>query len=352
MAMPTTHKVVGFFYYLEETMGILLFDKPFKTYEEQLDILEQKYGLIIGDRKQALTALQSLTYYDLVNGYKECFMKNEKFESGISLEFLHLFCQIDKHIQSIIFKYTTIVENSYKSKLAYVISDNFGVWECDYLDSQNYFKSNNKISFYKIQNACLKIFDGSKPIPQPTKHYLEKHNHIPPWILFKNLSFSNAINLFQLLKPNEKQALANLIIPDKNLSYSQKVEFIIAALNLIRTFRNKIAHNLKFITYKNDFHKLDPKTILKLSPSGLLHWKDIKKHNRGLNDIYSDILCILVLLNDKQLIGPFLFELLLAFHKINTINTPNMNLIKQKYYVITNIPPDIEKRISSLKSIK
>lgn len=333
-------------------MGILIFDKPFKTYDEQLDILEQKYGLVIGDRKQAITALQSLTYYDLVNGYKECLMQNEKFEKGISLEFLHLFCQIDKHIQSIIFKYTTIVENSYKSKLAYVIANNFGVCEYDYLDAKNYFKSNNKISFYKIQNACFKIFDGSKPIPQPTRHYFEKHNHIPPWILFKNLSFSNAINLFQLLKPHEKQELADLLIPDKNLDYYKKVEFIISSLNIIRTFRNKIAHNLKFITYRNDFHKLEPKTILKLLPPGLLHWKDIKKQHRGLNDIYADILCIFILLNDKQLQAPFLLELLIVFNKINNINTPNMNLIRQKYYSITNIPLDAETRIRSLKSLK
>lgn len=338
----------GFFVLGGILLGILLYDKPFKTYEEQLNLLEDKYNLFIEDREMALTALQSFTYYDLVNGYKECFLKDDKFEAGISMDFLHMFTQIDKHIQSTIFKYTTIVENSYKSKLAYVIAKNFGVHELDYLDESNYFKTNNKISFRSIKKACTSIYDSSKPIPLPTKHYVKKHNHIPPWILFKNLSFSNAINLFQLLKPKEKQELADLILPNKSLSYQQKVDFIIASLNIVRSFRNKIAHNLKFITYKSTFHKLEPKTALKLLPQGLLHWKDIKKRNIGLNDIYADILCLLILTNDKYITTSMLFELIVSFHKMNSGLSSQMQLIKDKYFQITNLPTDIEQRLSTL----
>ena len=78
-------------------MGILIFDKPFKSFEEQIDILENKYNLYIEDKDMALSALKSLTYYDLINGYKECFITNDKFEPGISLGFLHIFAQIDRH---------------------------------------------------------------------------------------------------------------------------------------------------------------------------------------------------------------------------------------------------------------
>ena len=61
-------------------MGILIFDKPFKSFEEQIAILENKYNLYIEDKDMALSALKSLTYYDLINGYKECFITNDKFE--------------------------------------------------------------------------------------------------------------------------------------------------------------------------------------------------------------------------------------------------------------------------------
>lgn len=339
----------GFFIYRRvNPLGILIYDKPFKTFDEQIDILENKYNLFIENREMALTALQSLTYYDLINGYKDVFLVNDKFEPGVSIGFLHMFTQIDKHIQSTIFKYSTIVENSYKSKLAYIIAKNFGVCEHDYLDESHYFKSNNKITFKAVKRACTSIYDGSKPIPLPTQHYVKKHNHIPPWILFKNLSFSNAINLFQLLKPNEKKELADLIIPGENIDYYQKVEFIIASLNIVRSFRNKIAHNLKFITYKNTFHSLEPKTVLKILPPGLLHWKDIKKRKIGLNDIYADILCILILLNDDYLAVSMLYELTVSFHKMNTGKSSPMQMIKSKYFEITKLPPDIEARFTAL----
>lgn len=333
-------------------MGILIFDKPFKSFEEQIDILENKYNLYIEDKNMALSALKSLTYYDLINGYKECFITNDKFEPGISLGFLHIFAQIDRHIQSTIFKYSTIVENSYKSKLAYVLAKNFGVCEHDYLDPDNYFRTNNKISFSRIQKACISIYDGSKPIPQPTKHYVEKHNQIPPWILFKNLSFSNAINFFQLLKSQEKHEVADLLIPDKNLDYYKKVEFIIASLNIIRNFRNKMAHNLKFITYKSHFHSLDPKTILHLLPPGLLHWKDIRQNKIGLNDIYGDILCILILLDDEYLQTSMLADFIISFNKMDNGKSTPMKLVKTKYFSITRLPPDIAKRFTALYEAK
>lgn len=37
------------------------YDKPFKTYREQIDILKNRYGLIIEDEDFAEAALKSLT---------------------------------------------------------------------------------------------------------------------------------------------------------------------------------------------------------------------------------------------------------------------------------------------------
>ena len=65
------------------------YDKPFKTYREQIDILKNRYGLIIEDEDFAEAALKSLTYYDLVNGYKDCFMEKERFIEGMTIDFNH-----------------------------------------------------------------------------------------------------------------------------------------------------------------------------------------------------------------------------------------------------------------------
>lgn len=326
-------------------MGLLIFDKPFKTYDEQIDILSNKYGLEIKNRKFAVTAIQSLTYYDLINGYKEIFMKDDRFLPDTSIEYIYSLYIIDKHIQSLLFEYSTIVENAFKSKLAYVIAENFGVCEHDYLDPENYFKSNNKIYFSNVQEACFNIFSGKNPIPQPTKHYCTYHNHIPPWILFKNLSFSKSINLFQLLKPNEKYQLVKLLVPSDKVSYTDSVTFIINSLNIIRSYRNKIAHNLKFLTYKSPTNSISPKTITKLIPKTLITWKDINKNHRGVNDIYAYMLCLLYLLQDPFLRSLFAGNLLNAFSGIEKTNNQKFHKAFSAYYQITNVPENFPVRL-------
>ena len=53
------------------------YSKPFMTYEEQIDRLQSNYGLGIPDRDLAINLLKTISYYDLINGYKECFMSEE-----------------------------------------------------------------------------------------------------------------------------------------------------------------------------------------------------------------------------------------------------------------------------------
>ena len=55
-------------------MGIYIeYDKPFLTYDEQIDRLRNHYNLIIEDSDIpfARSALSTISYYDLVNGYQE-----------------------------------------------------------------------------------------------------------------------------------------------------------------------------------------------------------------------------------------------------------------------------------------
>lgn len=328
-------------------------DKPFCTYDEQVDILINKYGLIVKSRPFARLALQSFTYYDLINGYKECMMDkdSERYYPNTTLEFIYLFCLLDKNVQSTIFQFSAIVETAFKSKMAYVLSEHFGVFQKDYLNSANFHQSNQKILYSEVYAACKGIYSSPKPIPQPTKHYLRKHNHIPAWILFKNVSFSNIINLYQLLRKPEKEAVTNLLLPTLNLSYEEKVDFIIAALDIVRNYRNKIAHNLKFVTYTN-YKRLSIGTLCKITPAILITRAEAKRNHRGTQDIYADILCILHLLNDPLLRGSFASQLcsnLLDFQKSKNKFGPSAY---DDYIQITNLPANIINRLLKYTDIQ
>lgn len=48
-------------------MGIYIeYDKPFLTYDEQINYLETKYNLKIDDKEFARSALSTISYYDLI----------------------------------------------------------------------------------------------------------------------------------------------------------------------------------------------------------------------------------------------------------------------------------------------
>lgn len=72
-------------------MGILIYDKPFKTYDEQINHLKDDYGFSITDTDFAKYVLSTFSYYDIINGYQECMMINGKFRQGLSIDYLHFF---------------------------------------------------------------------------------------------------------------------------------------------------------------------------------------------------------------------------------------------------------------------
>ena len=69
----------------------------------------------------------TVSYYDLVNGYKEVFIKNKVYIKNTSIEDLFAFWYLDKRVQALTIKYSLIIETIFKQKLSYVIAKNIGV---------------------------------------------------------------------------------------------------------------------------------------------------------------------------------------------------------------------------------
>ncbi|MFC2737003.1 MAG: Abi family protein, partial [Leptotrichia wadei] len=85
-------------------MGEIVYDKPFKTYKEQIEILKNKYKLNIKNENFALELLSTISYYNLINGSKESFLRKIlKFEENTDIIDLFLFKILDKNIQNTVF---------------------------------------------------------------------------------------------------------------------------------------------------------------------------------------------------------------------------------------------------------
>lgn len=340
------------------TMGILIYDKPFKTYNEQITHLKNDYGLSIVDVDFAKYILSTFSYYDIINGYQECMMINGKFREGINIDYLFFFHLFDKGFQNIIFKNSLVIETSFKTKLAAIIAKNYGVDMNDYLDKKNFkYTYKGKIFFPKVKQEILKgirFWDNhtNKYIytNQPTKHYFEHHNHIPPWILLKNISFGNAINLYCLLKPSDKEEVSASIIT-ADIPINLKMAFITSSVNLIRAFRNVIAHNLKFVTFKQNQYLL-PFHTTKLLINDELLTKDIK----NFNNVYACILAIYILLDHSIMKTKLLYDIykLISDNPCNSEEYKTLQaLICNDYFSITELGPNfIDKLMCLLNNIK
>lgn len=322
------------------------YSKPFKTYEEQLKILKNRYKLNISDDKFALKLLKTVSYYDLINGSKECFFKEneEIFEEGVDINHLFSFKILDRNIQNILFKYSVYVENTFKTNLAYTLAKNYGIEIEKYLDENNFKIFSNSDRMDK-RNKTLQIIKEAQFLENnPTFHYKKNHNHIPPWILFKNVNFTDSIDLFTFFKRKDKLEIVKEYFEQdiQNNEADEMIELLKTTISIVRKFRNKIAHNAKVITYKTE-NRITLRNLIPNIPSNFIYRTDYR-NNIGINDLFAMISSLILLLNNDVLVLHLSQELRVVFDTTNTLNA----LLIEKYKKVTNLPNDIEKRLDKL----
>ena len=118
------------------------------------------------------------------------YQKDDVFIPGLGIEQLFATHIFNKNIQGVIVKYAGYAENSFKTILSYVISKNISEKETEYLNPKNYKYSNDKDKRQHLRNLLndtLKLCNETHDTP--TSHYRNTKDHIPPWILFKNVSY-------------------------------------------------------------------------------------------------------------------------------------------------------------------
>lgn len=313
-------------------------DKPFKTIKEQIEILKNR-KLIITNPEFAEEALFTFSYYDLINGYKEIFMIENEFRPNTTIEDLYLFAKFDRNLQNILFQYSVIVETSFKTALAYVLSKEYGEFQDDYLKIDNYdLKRKNLKKFQKIIKDIKKSYIPNKnhPINEPTRHYVNTKNHVPAWILLKNVSFDLSTKLYEHMKSKDKEQVCNILL-NLNIPMEKRKEFLRVSLNIIRRFRNKIAHNLKFISYKDRTYK-----IKKINFKEDIHYRLFEKPE--YNNAYAMLICLNLIIKDRSLKNEMNISILQLIDRYK--NTNNQIIID--YFDVSGIPIDYEDRVKRI----
>ena len=253
-----------------------MINKTFKTLDEQIDILKNK-GLIINDEDFAKDVLLRENYFFL-NGYRYPFVKsrNEKvYIESVTFEELYSLFLFDRKLRNILFKNILLIENNLKSIISYQLSKKYGYKEKEYLKPENFNSDKTKKrQINDLINKMKRQIKNNAPVHSATKHYIDHYGYIPLWVLVKVLSFGVVVELFDILKSEDKDVILNI--------YDLDLKSFSTYLSILANYRNLCAH--EDIVYENRTQKYIDGTVyhekLKIE-------KINDEYMYGINDLFA-----------------------------------------------------------------
>lgn len=265
-------------------------EKEFKSIEEQIKILKNR-NLIIDDEEFAKKILKENNYYYLVNGYKDLFVdkesEDEQFIQGVSLEELYALYKFDIELRMNFFKYIISLERRLNTYIAYEFSKNHG--HRDYLVENNFDnKNNSSIKIIRLINEIESDMMHQINVEnRMLKHYIEKYEYIPLWVLIRITTFGQVSKFYALMKQNEQNAVAkNFGIREKNLK---------VYINNLAIIRNICAHDEKLF----DVRLRKAISITETHKYFNLNLQN-DKHCNGFKDLFSVVIMLKELLEENE----------------------------------------------------
>ncbi|MEA3353067.1 MAG: Abi family protein, partial [Campylobacterota bacterium] len=187
------------------------YNKAFKTYEEQIDILKQR-KLNISNESYALSKLQHINYYRLSayflpfqhpkNGdKKDIFLEEKSFEDIIQLYYF------DSELRKIIFEAIESIEVYFRTQITYSHASRYETF--GYLKKENFQTSQE--FFDKVMENLESETKRSEELF--IKHFQDRYqtSDLPIWAVVEVVSFGTISKLYAILKTQEqKEVIKNL----------------------------------------------------------------------------------------------------------------------------------------------
>lgn len=269
--------------------------KVFKTFNQQLKILRSR-GLDVPTNGSPKRYLEKENYYNIVNGYKDLFLKSTKTETqdevykdGASFSEIKALYEFDFELKLIILKRILRVENMIKTTLAYNFSKKYG--------HDNYMKMDN---FHYIQgdhNSIKSVMDLITGVQgtiakqvnrhDAIKHYMSEYGYVPLWVLVNLLTLGTISKFYSTMKQTDKQSIAR----EYNLNDAELVNI----LKNLTYCRNKCAHGEILYKFKSSSQIRENRVHREL---GILKLNGKLTH--GTNDLLSIIIILKLLLSKKE----------------------------------------------------
>lgn len=238
---------------------------PFQTYLEQITKIRNKnIEILESNEDKVISKLKNHSYYSLINGYKPIFLKHD--EKDVMLDntrFEHLYaCKIlEMDLSTILLKYIMVVEQGFRTRVAYVIAREFGTDDTIYTLESNYTNSAGKRN--QAIKALLEVVNN--PNKNSYSYYFKNvripNASIPPWIAIQDMEFHKVIFLYQSLPEHLRNEIRRDYLnihtptPKENILFINSMHFIREYRNIFahskRNFQEKISHDVDKKIFNN-----------------------------------------------------------------------------------------------------
>lgn len=229
--------------------------KPFLSFEDQLNKLENEKGLVINNRIYAEKKLREIGYFGLIGGYKSPFKNptTKKYRDGVAFEDIVALYKFDENLRELFLKYILRFERHIRSLLSYYFTEKHGEQQSCYLDPANYVPDHKRrTDVAKLIGTLNNLATKSSDYPY-INHQRITYGNVPLWVLVNGLTFGTLSKFYALTTPDLRVKISKNFdgVNEKQLGQYLKV---------ITKFRNVCAHNERLFSYqtKNDI----PDTVL------------------------------------------------------------------------------------------
>ena len=219
----------------------LSFSLPDSVSEKEREkfLLELRKFVISHSTNDVKDILKTDGYYNVINLYNKPFLTApDQYKEGIDFFTLYSFHQIDRRIKSVIFYPILQCEEVLKTTIAYEFAKKYGPHTDAVVDDnykEPYLQSKNyQNGAEQLIDNFSTLFNGNTP---SFVHYRKNHGHIPIWVFINRLMLGDICQFYKKLK------IQSLIAENFALTPSQ----LRTMMETLRVIRNVCAHSGSFI---------------------------------------------------------------------------------------------------------
>lgn len=230
--------------------------KPFKTIDEQIQLLQQR-GLVINDTDYTANYLLSNNYYNIINGYGKYFPQSKEiYTAGTTFEEVSRLYLFDKELKQAFFRAIITAESHLKAIFAYRFAEMYSGTPYAYLNINCYDPSRSLAvisTISKISNI-INRHNSSAQRGSSVFHYVHAYNDLPIWVLVNYLDFGEIRFMLKAsttkLQNSVSKDMIGFIQQHLQGTYTFPPETMMSFLDNINEVRNVCAHNNRLLGFK------------------------------------------------------------------------------------------------------